>query len=321
MKPIYKSWLIQIEVTNACNHKCTNCSRFVGHHPKPYFMDLDTVAKAIESLEGYGGGIGIIGGEPTLHPQFREICELLQEKVPSRRCALWTDGYKWNEYKSLIQKTFGYGVSYNDHSDKTQRHQPILVAIDEVVEDKTLMWELIDRCWMQEKWSASINPKGGFFCEIAAAMDILFDGPGGYPIEKGWWNKTPKQFEDQVKRYCPRCSCALPLERPAINDPNDVVSKGNLEKLLAIQSPKALKGYVTVYNQTITREMINNDSWKPWNYLGEKRVRKADMKVGDSIGFHRKAKYYNWLNRNLKNCKIRLGNSLSGLMRRHKRQT
>ena len=56
MKPIYESWLIQIEVTNACNHNCANCSRLVGHYRKPYFMDVDTVAKAIESLEGYGVG-------------------------------------------------------------------------------------------------------------------------------------------------------------------------------------------------------------------------------------------------------------------------
>lgn len=299
MKPIYKAWLIQIEVTNACNHRCGNCTRFVGHHRKPYFIDIDTVVKAIGSLEGYRGKIGIMGGEPTMHPQFREICKLLQEKVPARRCGLWTSGYKWDEYKSLIRQTFGLGVYYNDHSDKTQKHQPVLVAIDEVVEDKALMWELINHCWVQEKWSPSINPKGGFFCEVAAAFDILFDGPGGYLIEKGWWNKTPEQFSDQVKRYCPLCSGALPMGRPPSSESCDLVSKGNLEKLLALGSPKVIvKGDVTVYDQKITREMIYRPRWRPWHYLGEKPVRKADMKIDEiwlNRGFHRIARYINWL--------------------------
>lgn len=80
MKPIYDAWLIQIEVTNACNIGCANCTRFVGHHKKPYFMDLDFVEKAVDSLQDFKGGIGIMGGEPTLHPQFEEICRLLQRK-------------------------------------------------------------------------------------------------------------------------------------------------------------------------------------------------------------------------------------------------
>jgi len=42
-------------------------------------------------------------------------------------------------------------------------------------------------------------------------MDLLFDGPGGYPLEKGWWNKTPQDFQDQVGRYCYQCGAALPF--------------------------------------------------------------------------------------------------------------
>lgn len=66
MIPIFE--VHQIEVTNACNLLCANCTRFVGHHRKPFFMDLDTVRKGINSLDGYKYGIGMMGGEPTLHP-------------------------------------------------------------------------------------------------------------------------------------------------------------------------------------------------------------------------------------------------------------
>ncbi|MFH1075686.1 MAG: radical SAM protein, partial [Pseudomonadota bacterium] len=64
MIPIYRMPVIHVEVTNACSLKCSNCTRFVGHHKEPFFMDINTVAKAITSLGGFPGQIGMMGGEP-----------------------------------------------------------------------------------------------------------------------------------------------------------------------------------------------------------------------------------------------------------------
>src|SRR3990167_8052720 len=99
MIPIYRMPVIQIEVTNSCSLQCSQCTRFVGHHKKPFFMDLAMVEKAIKSLKGFTKAIGIMGGEPTLHPQFKEICELVRKLIPNRRQrSLWTNGFKWHEY-------------------------------------------------------------------------------------------------------------------------------------------------------------------------------------------------------------------------------
>jgi hypothetical protein len=58
-----------------------------------------------------------------------------------------------------------------------------------------------DNCWWQRLLgSPSITPKGAFFCEVAAAMDMLFDGPGGWKIEKDWWKRGPEGFGDQLCR-------------------------------------------------------------------------------------------------------------------------
>jgi len=276
--------LIQIEVTNACQMRCANCTRFVGHHRKPFFTDLDTIVKAIESLDGYKGRIGLMGGETTLHPNFREICEIYQKMIPDKsRRALWTSGYKWEEYKNVILKTFHEEfITYNDHSDPDEGwHQPLLVAIDEVIEDKDLMWKIINNCWIQKRWSASITPKGTFFCEVAAAQDYMFDGPGGWPIEKGWWNKTPEEFQDQVKRYCTRCSAALPISIPNNHEPFDLVSEGNVRLLEKVDSPKCLEGRFRVVDSEAIRNyamktdgtpgpfpgsLLSHPEWTPWNY-------------------------------------------------------
>ncbi len=279
MKPIYDALVIQIEITNACHIGCSNCTRLVGHHKKPYFMDLDFVETAIDSLEGFKGAIGIMGGEPTLHPQFEEICKLLQRKKVTHKAGLWTSGYKWETYKRLIKETFKWGVFYNDHSDPRQRHQPILIAIEEVIDDKELMWELIYNCWVHEFWSPSINPKGAFFCEATAALDLTFNGPGGYPVEPGWWNKTFEEFRDQVERYCPMCGAALPFDCPASKGELDLVSPKNYERLLKVGSPKALAGRVEIFNKKFGREEIMRlkRDWKPWDYLGG-GIRKKDLK-------------------------------------------
>ena len=270
MKAIGDMWLIQIEITNACTHQCANCTRFVGHHRKPFFMSLEMINNAIDSLKGYKGGVGIMGGEPTLHPQFEEICKIVQKKIPIDKRGLWTSGYKWKEYKKLILKTFGESVFYNDHTGVGQKHQPLLIAIDEVIDDKKFTKELIDKCWIQERWSASITPKGCFFCEVAAAMDMMYDGQGGYSIQEGWWNKKPAEFQEQVNRYCFRCSGALPL--PAIsNKDKDYISPGNYKLLKELQSPRLQKDCCVIYDKKFSRQEIETfmKDWRPWEYLGD----------------------------------------------------
>ena len=54
---------IQIEVTNACIYNCANCTRFCNHVKKNFFMPLEQVKEAIDSMVGYPKRTGIMGGE------------------------------------------------------------------------------------------------------------------------------------------------------------------------------------------------------------------------------------------------------------------
>lgn len=251
-------------------------------------MDLATVEKAIDSLEGWPNQIGIMGGEPTIHPDFREICELVQKKIPNRaKRSLWTNGLKWKEYEETIKATFNMeNVIYNDHTDmEVGEHQSLLLAATDIVGDKELMWRLIGNCWVQWRWAASITPKGGFFCEVAAAQDHLFDGPGGYPLEKGWWDKNPNEFMDQMKRYCPNCSAAIPMERQNAHDDFDKVSKSVAEKLKIFESPKFLRGKYKLVDLKLTEEDIEKtvgEGWTPWSHRPYKVDGKGKFDEGKS---------------------------------------
>jgi len=246
-------------------------------------MDIEMVEKAILSLttpfstpwqdfpKGFSGQIGIMGGEPTIHSKFAEICKLMQTHVTREKRSLWTDGARYKKYEQVIKETFdNENVLYNDHTDTSVGwHQPLLVAADECVEDNALMWRLIHNCWVQWRWAASITPKGGFFCEVAAALDAMFDGPGGYPIEPGWWAKNPNEFMDQVERSCTKCSAAIPMPAVSAHADYDLVSPGNLERLRQAGSPRVAQGHFRVVNDKFTKEEIEahiKAGWTPWNH-------------------------------------------------------
>ena len=262
MKPIYKAWLIQIEITNACHLECAHCTRAVPHIKKPYFADLDFVDRALRSLEGWTRGVGCMGGEPTLHPNFPEICMLFRKHFPKKQCGLFTSGgKKYEVHKELIDETFGI-IHYNDHQ-LGGVHQPWMIASKDVIQDEELRNKLIDKCWLQTYWSPSITPKGAFFCEVAATFDGLFNESGGYPIEPGWWKKTEQQFRDQRDRYCSSCSMPIPMEKLSIGLPYDLVSISNARKLEEAGSPLARKGGIRIVDANLTAEDIKRLAQQP----------------------------------------------------------
>ena len=71
-----------------------------------------------------------------------------------------------------------------DSFDKTSYHTPILVSSQSLIKDNWKREKYIDNCWLQMTWSAIINPKGGWFCEVAGAFSMLLDGPLGRDIEE-----------------------------------------------------------------------------------------------------------------------------------------
>lgn len=232
MRPLRDMDTIQIEITNACVHDCSNCTRFCGHIKKPFMMTLPTFKAAVDSMEGFPHMVGIMGGEPLLHPQFKELCEYALSKIPRAQLGLWTalpKGYE--HYADLICSTFG-NIFINNHSRPDIYHAPILIGIEDLVANPDDMWYPIDKCWIQNSWSASINPNGAYFCEVAAAMSILFDEPStGWKVEKGWWKRIPKDYTVQCEQFCPRCGLAAPLHRRPSIDGYDDISQKNYDRL------------------------------------------------------------------------------------------
>lgn len=229
MIPLLNMDTIQIEITNVCINKCANCSRFVQFVKKPFMMDFSMFKKAINSMEGYPNMTGIQGGEPLLHPDFEKFCKYALSKIPREQLGLWTclpSGYE--KYREVICETFG-NIFINDHSRTDIFHHPFLVAARDMIEDYRRMYTIIDGCFFQRNWSASINPKGAYFCEMAASFSMLYPDSGiGWRVEEGWWNRTPKDYTSQIEEFCMNCGGSLFLKRRSSKDSVTDISLTNL---------------------------------------------------------------------------------------------
>ncbi len=253
MRPLLDMDTIQIEITNACICECSNCTRMVGH-AKPFMMTMDEFRNAVDSLVDFPKMVGMMGGEPLIHPQFEEMCSYLRSRIPRERCGLWTTLPKGREQlAAVIAETFG-NVLLNDHTHGDLYHGPILVSPDDLRLDEFTKWYFIDHCWIQNSWSASITPKGAFFCEVAAAFDYVFQGPGGWPVEPGWWKKTPKDYVEQMERSCSRCGAPYKLKARKDTDEIDDIGYSNLQRLAELKSPKVGHGRFAIYTAGIVSD-------------------------------------------------------------------
>lgn len=98
--PLYE---IILNVCDVCNRKCSFCPRGLGYktpHNNPY-MGLNVIEKICSDVtENYNGLFSLSGfGEPTLHPQIKEIIEIIKQKCLKAKILVITNG---DYYEKLI---------------------------------------------------------------------------------------------------------------------------------------------------------------------------------------------------------------------------
>lgn len=265
-RPTWRGGVIQIHITRACDLSCTGCTQGSNLGGKPVMMSVEQFDKACRSLRGYEGVIGVFGGNPTLHPKFTEICEVMTHHFPFEQRGLWSNNL--NGYGELCRAVFNPEYSnlnvhtsarafYEMQSDWPQsqpkglhdsRHSPPYVAIKDMedMEDNE-RWRLIADCDINKYWSAMVcvfrGELRGFFCELAGAQSMLHEHELDYPdtglrIESGWWAKDLGYYYDQIHKHC--MECGIPLRGfgdLAVNGTTEYVSKTH-EAIYKLKDPK-----------------------------------------------------------------------------------
>ncbi len=236
---------MQIHITRACDQSCFGCTQGSNLGGKPVMMSVEQFERACQSLEGYFGVVGVFGGNPAMHPDFDEICEVMRSYFPFEQRGLWCNNPRgkgkkmrdtfnpaasnlnvhlsqpaFDEFKRDWPESMPFGL------ERDSRHSPPYVAMLDVLPDEAARLELIGKCDINRYWSAmiaAIPGKGlrGFFCELAGAQAILHANDPqwpdtGVPVDPDkddpqWWQLPMASFGEQVKWNCHRCG--VPLKR------------------------------------------------------------------------------------------------------------
>jgi hypothetical protein len=292
--------IVQIDISTKCHLKCSNCTRLIPHQPTRDDMKLEAFEQAVKSMEGWqapGRVIGVIAGEPTLHHEFEQLSRRFAEiwggpltgngKQPikdfnqfaterlfdrSTGRGLWTSlGAGFYKHYETIMEVYGHW-NPNTH-ESGGHHQALLITREDYCKSTGLsddQWLVNrDKCWVQNMWSATVNDKGAYFCEVAASIDRLyFGGSHAWPVEHGWWQRKPEDFKDQLD-LCNYCGLAQPGPSQLDILERDIVSEQSRDLLKKAGSPAIKKGNYELFDVAQHTQKRTVD--RPDNYVGEPR--------------------------------------------------
>lgn len=198
--------LIEIDITYLCNLHCLNCNRSVTQARDAMHMTVDTVRKFVDeslAVQKCWRRIRVLGGEPTLHPQFQEILQELQRyKATYQDCILEV---VTNGYGRRVQSVLA-ALPPDVMIDNSQKESPVQVHFgpfnlapqDDPGFDGA---EYKNGCAVLEECGMGLTPMGYYPCAVAGGIDrILGENLGA--------SSLPADDDDMiaaVDRLCRLC--------------------------------------------------------------------------------------------------------------------
>lgn len=198
---------IEIDITYLCNLKCKGCDRSCTQAPEQLHMPVQTIRDFLSQTEKtihQWESVHILGGEPTLHPNFIEIITLLddwfQKHSPSTELKIISNGYsrKTREILSMIPKRWYYENSFKD-SQNIPYFEPFNIAPIDLPKWRTE--DFSKGCWISQYCGIGLTPQGYFPCAVAGGIErVMKLGKG----EQTFPNND-KVLQDMYSDYCRFC--------------------------------------------------------------------------------------------------------------------
>ena len=111
---------IYLEISNICNLSCSFC---IDHQRKPKMMSLDEIRTALTQIKPLCDYIYLhVQGEPLIHPQLKEIFDLMDEF--DMQVQLVTNGAFLKDNFWLLERKSLRKISFSAHSLDHQKMDP-----------------------------------------------------------------------------------------------------------------------------------------------------------------------------------------------------
>lgn len=202
---------IEIDITYDCNLKCINCNRSSTQAPTKESMSLSHIKEFVkDSIEQNKKWelINLLGGEPTIHPEFLEIVdEILYQYIE-----------KYSPDTVLQITSNGYGDLVRKNLELLPKHKSIVIDVASFKDDRVIPYfspfnqAPVDKdncveedygkgCWVTSYCGIGLNHMGYYPCGVAGGIDRVMK------LNKGV--ATLKEVDDSMKeklndfcRYC-----------------------------------------------------------------------------------------------------------------------
>ena len=223
---------------------CGGCSQLCGNFDKDqlWFMSVDEIRKAIDVMGKYvNKTIWIFGGEPTIHPQFSEIKNLLYSYDGKYDFIIFTNGRlhpnqptsldanhperqgAWAPDRLNVRYLIDFKERYGKDGSLDKFFNPTLVAPIDVlkIKNKRYYWEEAKKhcvCW--NKCGTTIYNNRAYICEVAGAFDTISGENNGWDVVPGEnpFDKTDEEIALQAEKFCYRCAAGYANDKHIIPD-------------------------------------------------------------------------------------------------------
>lgn len=224
-----------IMITNLCNSSCGGCHQFCGHfRPENIFhIDLNELRKNIEiigefcyvdhpwpesNFSGCHKAIQLFGGEPMLHPKFRDIMNILKNEYKHFNFIVRSNG-KLEISRDLLSSNIKV---VKDVKDSNRKFWPSLVAPIDIldVKDKVFYWsraKMLCGQWLDIGCRSIIYKDRFYVCEPGAAFSNLCNLNIGWDTINGvspYAGRNDKDIEKQMRELCFHCGFCLSRQPP-----------------------------------------------------------------------------------------------------------
>ena len=204
---------IEIDITYECNLRCKSCNRSCTQAPsKEDYMTVKQIKKFIEEsieLNKKWELINILGGEPTLHPDFLEIVRLIYEEYilkhsPNTILQITSNGYSPESIGLLSKLPDSPNIVVDKRSfkksNKIDYFTPFNLAPVDTEEYKES--DFSKGCWVTSYCGMGLNKYGYYPCGVSGAMDRVMGYDIGIKRLKEVTVDKLKELLDVFCRYC-----------------------------------------------------------------------------------------------------------------------
>ena len=198
---------IEIDITYDCHLRCPNCARSCSQAPDVASMSPAQIQKFVSDSVAHNvtwEKIGVLGGEPMIHPEILEILDILlnykETHSPNTLIKITTSGHG-SEVKDAISLV-PEGVEINN-TNKQQAYQPKFEPFNLAPRDqwKFLLSDYRNGCSTTKDCGLGLNKYGYYPCGPGGATDRVI----GFDIGLKHLPRTHNELFPQMEKLCQYC--------------------------------------------------------------------------------------------------------------------